>query len=65
MGYLIRFAYGVKDYQFERAPGWVDSEHYDIAAKSATGKTGNLEDERAMVRELLADRFQLTAHRET
>jgi uncharacterized protein (TIGR03435 family) len=65
VGYLIRFAYGVKDYQIERAPGWVDSEQYDIAVKRANGKTGNLEDEKAMVRELLADRFQLTAHRET
>ena len=33
--YLIRFAYGVKDYQIERAPAWVDSQQFDIAAKSA------------------------------
>ncbi|MGA3236648.1 MAG: TIGR03435 family protein [Bryobacteraceae bacterium] len=65
VGYLIRFAYGVKDYQMERAPGWVDSALYDIAAKSANSKTGSLEDLKAMVRELLADRFQLTPHRET
>jgi bla regulator protein blaR1 len=65
VGYLIRFAYDVKDYQIERAPGWVDSELYEIAVKRANGKTGSLEDEKALVRELLADRFQLTTHRET
>ncbi len=65
VGYLIRFAYGVKDYQIERAPGWIDSELYDIAAKGANGKAGSLEDDKAMVRELLTDRFQLTTHRET
>jgi uncharacterized protein (TIGR03435 family) len=65
VGCLIHLAYGVKDYQIERAPGWVESELYDIAAKSANGKTDSLEDEKSMVRELLADRFQLTTHRET
>ena len=62
---LIRLAYGVKDYQIERVPGWVESELYDIAAKGVNGKTSGLEDLKAMVRELLADRFQLTTHRET
>jgi uncharacterized protein (TIGR03435 family) len=65
VGYLIRFAYGVKDYQIERAPGWVDSEQYDIAVKSAASKTTGLEEEKSMVRELLADRFQLITRRET
>jgi len=64
LGYLIRFAYGVKDYQIERAPGWVDSALYDIAAKCADCKTAGLEEEKSMVRELLADRFHLTTHRE-
>jgi uncharacterized protein (TIGR03435 family) len=63
--YLIRLAYGVEDYQIERAPAWVDRERYDIAVKGAGGKTANMEEERSMVRELLADRFQLTTHRET
>jgi uncharacterized protein (TIGR03435 family) len=63
--YLIRLGYGVKDYQIERAPGWVDSDLYDIAVKSANAKTASLEEEKSMVRELLADRFQLTTHHET
>jgi len=61
---LIRLAYGVKDYQIGRAPGWVDSERFDIAAKIVSGKGNSPEDEKSLVRELLADRFQLTTHRE-
>ena len=61
---LIRLAYGVKDYQIGRAPGWIDSERFDIAAKSVSGKGNSLGDEELLVRDLLADRFQLTVHRE-
>jgi len=62
---LLRLAYGVKDYQIGGAPGWVDSQRFDIAAKSVSGKDTNLDDEKSLVRELLADRFQLSTHRET
>jgi uncharacterized protein (TIGR03435 family) len=62
---LIRLAYGVRDYQVERAPKWIDSEGFDIAAKSVSGKANNLDDEKSLVRELLRDRFQLTTHVET
>lgn len=61
---LIRLAYGVKDYQIGRAPGWIDSQRFDIAAKSVSAKTGSLDDEKLLVRELLVDRFQLSTHRE-
>ena len=30
---LIRLAYGVRDYQVERAPKWVDSERFDVTAR--------------------------------
>jgi uncharacterized protein (TIGR03435 family) len=62
---LIRLAYDVKDYQIERAPGWVDGELFDIHAKSAGGKSRSMEEERSLVRGLLEDRFQLKTHRET
>jgi bla regulator protein blaR1 len=62
---LIRLAYGVKDYQIEHAPGWLDGERYDIAAKSATAAKTSLEQEQAQIRELLTDRFHLTTHHET
>ncbi len=63
--YLIRLAYAIEDYQIQRAPRWVDSELYDIAAKSAGGKRGSMEEERSRLRGLLADRFQLATHSET
>lgn len=62
---LIRLAFGVKDFQIERAPGWLESERYDIAAKSAILEKTSLAEEQSQVRELLADRFRLTTHRET
>jgi uncharacterized protein (TIGR03435 family) len=61
---LIRLAYGVTDYQIAQGPAWMDNARFDIAAKS-TGDTSGMDDEKALVRELLADRFQLTVHRET
>lgn len=61
---LIRLAYGMKDYQIERAPGWIDGERFDIAAKSAN-KTTTLNELQSQVRELLAGRFQLATHFET
>jgi uncharacterized protein (TIGR03435 family) len=61
---LIRQSYGVRDYQIEQAPGWVSSMRFDIVAKSVSSMANSLEDEKSLVRELLADRFQLTTHRE-
>jgi uncharacterized protein (TIGR03435 family) len=61
--FLMRFAYGVEDYQISGGPDWVGSDRYDIQAKaegSASGKqmTG------PMLRALLEDRFKLKLHRE-
>ena len=60
---LIRLAYGVRDYQITQAPKWLASDRFDIAAKSVTN-SHTLENLRSLVRELLADRFKLTIHRE-
>ena len=62
---LIRLAYGVKDYQIEHAPGWIDGESFDINAKSASAKRTDLDEERALIRELLGDRFRLKVRYET
>lgn len=62
---LIRLAYGVRDYQIERAPGWVDAERFDIVAKSVSSTSNSMEDLKSLVRELLASRFQLATHRES
>jgi uncharacterized protein (TIGR03435 family) len=62
---LIKLAFSVKDYQISGAPGWIDSERYDIAAKTASAVKLSLEDEKSLLRTLLADRFSMKSHRET
>ncbi len=44
-------------------PGWLDSDTYDIAAKAATAVPQ--EQLRQMMQTLLAERFKLTAHRDS
>ena len=58
----IQWAYRVFEYQVS-GPGSIDSEHYDIAAKAA----GAVDESelRVMLQALLADRFQLSFHRQT
>jgi len=47
------------------APGWIDSERYDIAAKAASAVKLSLEDEKSLLRTLLSDRFSMKSHLET
>jgi uncharacterized protein (TIGR03435 family) len=61
---LILNAYAVQDYQLSEDPSWVASEHYDIQATTA-GTTSVQQMEGPMLRDLLAERFKLTLHRET
>jgi len=72
--FLLQYAYRVKDAQIVGAPGWIDSEHYDIEAKtddsSADAQRKLTSDEqgaqlRLMLQSLLADRFKLTLHHDT
>jgi uncharacterized protein (TIGR03435 family) len=58
----VQWAYGVKAYQVS-APEWFNDERFDIAAKSE-GRVATAE-LRVMMQTLLAQRFQLAAHRET
>lgn len=67
---LIREAYGVEENQIMGAPAWVGSHSYDIEAKVDNSaveelKKLSLDQRRAMLRPLLADRFKLQTHRET
>jgi len=80
--FLITFAYDVRDFQVSGGPGWINSDRFDIMAKSerngpeseapedlakmsdAQMKTG-VEQMRAKLQALLADRFQLTIHHES
>lgn len=58
---LLR-AYELRNYQLS-APKWVDTERYDIVAKIAAGSTQD--EARAMLRNLLKDRFKMAEHEET
>ncbi len=68
---LIQFAYGVPPQQLSGGPRWADSEPYDINAKGPEGggaPTQHAEQQelaRKRLRALLAERFQLTIHRES
>jgi uncharacterized protein (TIGR03435 family) len=61
--YLLKTAYRVDDFQISGAPGWFDSDRFDIEAKAA----GNPPRAQvlSMLQSLLSDRFKLLLHRET
>jgi uncharacterized protein (TIGR03435 family) len=63
--YLIRSAWHVQADQIVGGPAWVASDRYDIKAK--TGGTEKVAPVvfRAMLQNLLTDRFALRAHRDT
>jgi uncharacterized protein (TIGR03435 family) len=61
---LISRAYGVAEAQVEGGPGWIDSETFDISAKADTPLEMSREELRPCLQALLAERFQLIAHRE-
>lgn len=60
---LILNSYGLPDFRLANLPSWAADERFDVAGRSA-GSVGR-DEISAMVRSLLADRFQLRAHRET
>jgi uncharacterized protein (TIGR03435 family) len=66
---LLRNAYGLEDYQISGGPGWIKSAGFDVEARAARAAAGTVEPPREqvlrMIQALLADRFQLTLHRET
>ena len=71
---LMEMAYDVRSFQIAGGPGWLETDHYDIAAKNATDdptpplatyNTDALRPSRLRLQALLAERFQLKIHRET
>jgi bla regulator protein blaR1 len=78
---LLTLAYDVREFQISGGPGWINTERYDIMAKTGDADvSGSPDDMRKMtdeqrktvadkmrerLRALLADRFQLVLHRET
>jgi uncharacterized protein (TIGR03435 family) len=61
---LIKFAYDLHPRQITRAPAWLETEKYDVTAKPDTAGIPNAKQLKAMLQKLLADRFQLTFHRD-
>ena len=62
---LLRIAFGVDDNRMSGAPGWVDSETFDINATTAGhAEVTNPQQLQQLILSLLEDRFQLKFHRE-
>src|SRR5580658_6440210 len=67
---LITLAYDVQPFQIEGGPNWIADQRFDVLAKMADGVVKGQHDPdrlplmRAALQALLADRFQLTIHRE-
>jgi uncharacterized protein (TIGR03435 family) len=62
-GALVRFAYGLEEFEVAGAPRWLESDRYDVVASS--GGEATIDQKRAMLRQVLRDRFNLSAHTET
>jgi bla regulator protein blaR1 len=59
---LIVLAYRIQLFQISGGPPWMNSDHYDISAKSEN--PAKREEILVMLQALLADRFKLSVHRE-
>ena len=62
---LIRIAFGTDDNRMSGAPGWIDSETFDINATTADhAEVSTPQQFQQLILSLLEDRFQLKFHRE-
>jgi uncharacterized protein (TIGR03435 family) len=61
---LIAAAYNLSPKEISGGPEWVDSDRYDILAKTPGEVRPDLDEQMSMLRQLLADRFKLAFHRE-
>jgi uncharacterized protein (TIGR03435 family) len=64
LSWLITFAYGIHARQLSGGPAWLETEHYDLTGKADTEGQPSDKQLRGMLQKLLAERFQLTFHRE-
>jgi uncharacterized protein (TIGR03435 family) len=60
---ILRLAYNLEHYQISGGPAWLDTDRFDIEAKAEGDPTK--EQMMAMLRALLADRFQLQVRQES
>jgi uncharacterized protein (TIGR03435 family) len=61
---LIAAAYNLNSRTISGGPGWIESDHFDIVAVTPGEVRPSHEEQMAMLRALLAERFKLTFHRE-
>jgi uncharacterized protein (TIGR03435 family) len=61
---LIAAAYNVSPKAISGGPSWIESERFDILAEAPGEVRPNLDEQMAMLRKLLVERFKLTFHRE-
>lgn len=64
LSYLITYAYGLQARQITGGPAWLETEKYDVVAKPEGEGQPSPDQWKIMIRKLLADRFQLTLHRD-
>ncbi len=62
---LVASAYNVSPLAISGVPDWTVDDRYDIVAKTPGEKHPSLDEQMAMLRTLLTERFQLQFHRET
>jgi uncharacterized protein (TIGR03435 family) len=62
---LIRQAFQVQDARIAGTPAWVDTDRYDIEAKTGSPEKISREQMGPLMQNLLAERFHLKFHRET
>src|ERR1700753_3674239 len=61
---LIAAAWDISPKIISGGPSWVTDEHYDILAVTPGDVRPNLDEQLAMLRALITERFQLSFHRE-
>jgi len=59
---LIKFCYDLHPRQVVNAPAWFDTEKFDVSAKPDTPGMASLPQMRAMMQQLIVDRFGLKFH---
>jgi hypothetical protein len=62
---MITVAYGTRYDQISNGPGWINSDRFDIEAKTPGDAPPAPEQVHLMMQNLLAERFQLRLHQET
>jgi uncharacterized protein (TIGR03435 family) len=62
---LIAAAYNLNPRAVTGGPSWIETTHYDITALTPGEKQPSRDEQMAMLRALLADRFRLSFHRES